>query len=82
MIWEKKSKIKKLKHFIKGFNLTYNNDFLLFECSIFFKCSKNTEHEKVKSCYGKKGRTTLSSKCAACGSKKLHFLKSKNLVDY
>ena len=39
------------------------------------KCKKNTKNIDAKMLKTKNGRFALSSKCAACGSKKAKFMK-------
>ena len=41
------------------------------------KCKKNTKNIDAKMLKTKNGRLNLSSKCAACGSKKSRFMKEK-----
>ena len=41
------------------------------------KCRKNTKNKDAKMVKTKNGRLALSSKCAACGSKKSRFLKEQ-----
>ena len=40
-------------------------------------CKINTEDKNAKITKTKNGRVILSSKCAACGNKKLRFLKEQ-----
>ena len=42
-----------------------------------FKCKKNTKKVDSKVLKTKNGRTTLSSKCAACSCKKSRSMKGK-----
>ena len=41
------------------------------------KCKKNTKNIDAKMLKTKNGRLNLSSKCAACGSKKSRFMKEQ-----
>ena len=42
-----------------------------------FKCKKDTDSVDSQVLKTKNGRTMLSSKCAACGSKKSRFMKEQ-----
>ena len=46
-----------------------------------FQCQKDTESVDSKVLKTKNGRTMLSSKYAACGSKKSIFMKNKKQKD-
>ena len=50
--------------------------------SYCLRCRKNTESKNPKAIKTKNGRIMISSKCAACGSKKSRFIISKKLMVY
>ena len=47
--------------------------------SCCLKCQKNIENVDPKMLTTKNGRTILSSKCVACGSKKSRFMKEQEI---
>ena len=47
--------------------------------SCCLKCQKNIENVDLKMLTTKNGRTILSSKCVACGSKKSRFMKEQEI---
>ena len=57
----------------KRYCLHYKTNMLTY-C---LKCKKNTKNIDAKMTKSRNGRFVLSSKCAACGSKKSKFMKEQ-----